>query len=97
MFYPTCYVYKITSDNDSTSNNETNSSDKKSDISSIKKSKTSTLTSTATTTSTTNSTVDLLSNINKTDNTLIKNLSNQLLISAQRNNCTDIENKYAMI
>ncbi|CAF4601941.1 unnamed protein product, partial [Rotaria magnacalcarata] len=38
-----------------------------------------------------NSPLDLLSNNNKNESMLIKNLANQLLISAQRNNCIDIE------
>ncbi|CAF4151896.1 unnamed protein product, partial [Rotaria sp. Silwood1] len=41
--------------------------------------------------STNNIRLDLLSNNNKNENILIKNLANQLLITAQRNNCIDIE------
>ncbi|CAF1072689.1 unnamed protein product [Rotaria magnacalcarata] len=100
MFYPTCYVYKIASNNDATtSSNETTPPTKKADLSSMKKSKIPT-SSTPTTlpppppsTAAMNSPLDLLSNNNKNESMLIKNLANQLLISAQRNNCIDIEKK----
>ena len=101
MFYPTCYVYKIIAIDESTANNEPISSNKNSDPSSTKKSKvppsttaTTTTTTTATTTTTNNTPFDLLTNQNKNDNILIKNLSNQLLISAQRTNCIDTEKKF---
>ncbi|CAF3409358.1 unnamed protein product, partial [Rotaria socialis] len=104
MFYPTCYVYKIASNNDAiTSSNETTPPTKKADLSSMKKSKIPTsLTPTTlppppppppSTTTAMNSPLDLLSNNNKNESMLIKNLANQLLISAQRNNCIDIEKK----
>lgn len=93
MFYPTCYVYKIIAIDESTANNEPISSNKKSDPSSTKKSKIPPST-TATTATTNNTPLDLLTNQNKNDNILIKNLSNQLLISAQRTNCIDTEKKF---
>ncbi|CAF0728160.1 unnamed protein product [Rotaria sordida] len=106
MFYPTCYVYKIASNNESPPSNETTPPNKKTDLSSTKKSKiplSSNIQSTpplvpplppSTATTTTNTRLDLLSNNNnKNENILIKNLANQLLISAQRNNCIDIEKK----
>jgi hypothetical protein len=93
MVYPTCYVYKIASTDDSTPSNETTPPNKKSDISSTKKSKIPTSTNLQSTT-TINTPLDLISNNNKNENILIKNLANQLLISAQRNNCIDVEKKY---
>lgn len=95
MFYPTCYVYKIVVIDETTASNETISSNKKPDLSSTKKSKlpTSTSLQPASTTTTINTPLDLITNSNKNDNILIKNLSNQLLISAQRTNCIDIEKK----
>jgi hypothetical protein len=93
MFYPTCYVYKIASNDDSPSSTETHSSNKKSDLSSTKKPKIPP-SSNSQSTPTTNPPLDSISNNTKTDDTLIKNLSNQLLISAQRNNCIDLEKKY---
>jgi hypothetical protein len=97
MFYPTCYVYKIASTEDSTSSNETTPATKKSDITSTKKSKIPISTNLPSTTTTINTPLDLISNHNKNENSLIKNLANQLLISAQRNNCIDIEKKYWFI
>ena len=107
MFYPTCYVYKIVAMDESTTTNEPISSNKKSDLSSsVKKSKTLPATTTiaaasaptTTTTTTNNNTLlDILTNSNKNDNILVKNLSNQLLISAQRTNCIDIEKKFVQI
>ena len=107
MFYPTCYVYKIVAMDESTTTNEPISSNKKSDLSSsAKKSKTLPATTTiaaasaptTTTTTTNNNTLlDILTNSNKNDNILVKNLSNQLLISAQRTNCIDIEKKFVQI
>lgn len=94
MFYPTCYVYKIITIDQSTANNEPISSNKKSDLSSTKKSKIPPSTTATTTTTTNNTPLDLLTNQNKNDNILIKNLSNQLLISAQRTNCIDTEKKF---
>lgn len=95
MFYPTCYVYKIGSNEEINTSNETIPSTKKSDLSSTKKSK---LPQSTTATSTINTPLDLIANNNnKNENILIKNLSNQLLISAQRNNCIDIEKKYYFI
>jgi len=101
MFYPTCYVYKIGSIDETNSSNESTPPpplNKKSDISSTKKSKIppSTNLQSATTTAI-NTSIDLITNNNKNENILIKNLSNQLLISAQRNNCIDIEKKYLII
>ena len=80
MFYPTCYVYKIGSNDESSTTNENT---KKSDVNSMKKTKNPPSTTP----------LDLLSNSTKTDNALVKNLSNQLLISAQRTNCVDLEKK----
>ena len=108
MFYPTCYVYKIVAMDESTTTNEPISSNKKSDLSSsAKKSKTlpatttiaaaSAPTTTTTTTTNNNTLLDILTNSNKNDNILVKNLSNQLLISAQRTNCIDIEKKFVQI
>ena len=95
MFYPTCYVYKIASNNESISNHRTTSSNKKCDVSSIKKSKNpTTSTIQSTTTPSINSPLDLGLSTNKNETMLIKNLSNQLLICAQRNNCIDLEIKY---
>lgn len=100
MFYPTCYVYKIVAMDETTAtNNEPISSNKKSDLSSTKKSKTppsttATAAATAAPPTTNNTPLDVLTNSNKNDNILVKNLSNQLLISAQRTNCIDIEKKY---
>jgi hypothetical protein len=93
MFYPTCYVYKIAPIDEPNSSNETTTANKKSDIPSTKKSKIPTSTNLQSTTTTINTPMDLITNNNKNDNTLIKNLSDQLLISAQRNNCIDIEKK----
>ncbi len=95
MFYPTCYVYKIGSIDETNSSNESTPPplpNKKSDISSTKKSKIPPSTTNLQSTS-----IDLITNNNKNENILIKNLSNQLLISAQRNNCIDIEKKYFVI
>ena len=88
MFYPACYVYKIASMDDSTTNNDTTSSNKKCDVTSTKKPKNPPASSIPSPTNITTLS-DLLSNGNKNENQLIKNLSNQLLISAQRNNCID--------
>ncbi len=93
MFYPTCYVYKIAPIDESNSSNETTTTaNKKSDIPSTKKSKIPTSTNLQSST-TINTPLDLITNNNKNENILIKNLSDQLLISAQRNNCIDIEKK----
>jgi hypothetical protein len=92
MFYPTCYVYKIAPIDESNSSNETTAANKKSDISSTKKSKVPTSTNLQSAT-TINTPLDLITNNNKNENILIKNLSDQLLISAQRNNCIDTEKK----
>ncbi len=89
MFYPTCYVYKIASTDDSPSNPETLPSNKKSDAKKPKIPPSSNPQST----STNPPSLDLITNNNKTEDILIKNLSNQLLISAQRNNCIDLEKK----
>jgi hypothetical protein len=83
MFYPTCYVYKIGTNDES----NTISTNKKSDISNTKKPKS------TTTAITTNPPLDLISNSNKFENSLIKNFANNLLISAQRNNCIDLDKK----
>lgn len=92
MFYPTCYVYKIASADEPLPSNETSNKSKKPDVSSAKKSKTPAA-STNPTSTTINNPLDLISNVNKNENLLIKNLSNQLLISAQRQNCVDLEKK----
>lgn len=92
MFYPTCYVYKIASTDDSPASPETLPTNKKSDLSSSKKTKTPP-SSNPPSTSPNPSLLDSISNNNKTEDILIKNLSNQLLISAQRNNCIDLEKK----
>jgi hypothetical protein len=77
MFYPTCYVYKIGT------NDEINLTNKKSDISTMKKTKS----------TTTIIPLDLTSNTNKIESSLIKDFANNLLITAQRNNCIDIDKK----
>jgi hypothetical protein len=95
MFYPTCYVYKIAPNDEPSSSNETTPPNKKSDVSSAKKSKIPTSSNIPPPPPPTiNTPLDLLSNNNKNENILIKNLANQLLISAQRNNCIDIDKKY---
>ena len=95
MFYPTCYVYKILPNDDENSK-------KTDETTSTTTAKTTTTTTTTTTTkkvktppdSKTNSSIDLLANHStKLEHNLIKNLSNQLLISAQRTNSIDIEKK----
>jgi len=83
MFYPTCYVYKIGTNDESTTIHETPSSNKKSDISPTKKSKSST--------KIINTSLDEPSNTNKIESSLVKKFANNLLISAQRNNCIDLE------
>jgi hypothetical protein len=85
MFYPTCYVYKIGLNDEN--NDPTN---KKSDV---KKSKISPTSNVQSASLTVNPALDLMSNNTKNENILIKNLSNQLLISAQRNNCIDLDKK----
>jgi hypothetical protein len=85
MFYPTCYVYKIGTNDESITTNENISTNKKSDISTTKKSKS--------TTTIINPPLDLTSNTNKIESSLIKNFANNLLISAQRNNCIDLTKK----
>jgi hypothetical protein len=85
MFYPTCYVYKIGTHDESINTNETTSTNKKSEISTTKKSK-STITNV-------NTTLDSTSNINKIESSLIKDFADNLLISAQRYNCIDPEKK----
>ena len=92
MFYPTCYVYKIATTDESTMTNESSTNSKKSEATSTKKSKNPNLSNVPKTT-TINNPLDLISNTNKNENLLIKNLSSQLLISAQRNSCIDIEKK----
>jgi hypothetical protein len=82
MFYPTCYVYKIGTNDESITPNEPTSTNKKSDILTTKKSK-----STRTIISTPLDAAD------KIESSLIKNFANNLLISAQRNNCIDLEKK----
>ncbi|CAF4766441.1 unnamed protein product, partial [Rotaria sp. Silwood1] len=89
MFYPTCYVYKIGSNDELTTNNENTSTNKKSNTSTTKKPK-----STATTTTTTiNASLDIATNKNKIENSFIKKFANNLLVTIQRNNCIDIEKK----
>jgi hypothetical protein len=81
MFYPTCYVYKIGINDESATTNESNSTSKKSDVSTTKK----------TTVSTTISRP--IDDTIKIESSLIKKFANNLLISAQRNNCIDLEKK----
>ncbi|CAF2788936.1 unnamed protein product [Rotaria sp. Silwood2] len=88
MFYPTCYVYKIGSNDESTTNNENTSTNKKSNTSITKKPK-----STATTTTSINTTLDITSNKNIIENSFIKKFANNLLVATQRNNCIDLEKK----
>ena len=78
MFYPTCYVYKIGTNDESIIPNESTSTNKKSDM---KKSKP------------TITIIDTPLDTNKIENSLIKNFANNLLISAQRNNCVDLDKK----
>ena len=97
MFYPTCYVYKIGPIDEATPNSEPNAAvNKKTDITTTKKSKLSPA-CVVQPTSTVSTCLDLLSNASKTESTLLKNLANQLLISAQRNNCIDPEKKYVLV
>jgi hypothetical protein len=77
MLYPTCYVYKIGTNDDLSSSNENSSTNKKS-----RKCKSPTRI------------IDQTSNTDKTETSLIKNFANNLLISAQRNNCIDVDKKY---
>ncbi|CAF2638292.1 unnamed protein product [Rotaria sp. Silwood2] len=86
MFYPTCYVYKIGSNDESTTNNENTSTNKKSTASTTKKPK-------STTTTTINASLDIISNKNKIENSFIKKIANHLLVTTQRNNCIDLEKK----
>jgi predicted transglutaminase-like protease len=85
MFYPTCYVYKIGTHDESMTTNETTSTNKKSETSTTKKSKANV--------PIVNTTLDSLSNTNKIENSLIKDFADNLLISAQRYNCIDPEKK----
>ena len=96
MFYPTCYVYKIGPIDEATPNAEPATVNKKTDITTTKKSKLSPA-SVVQPASTVSTCLDLLSNASKTESSLIKNLANQLLISAQRNNCVDLEKKYVRV
>ena len=77
MYYPTCYVYKIGLNDETSSPNQTPSTAKN-----PKKSKSPTRN------------IDLTPNTNKIENSLIKKFTNNLLISAQRNNCIDLDKKY---
>lgn len=91
MFYPTCYVYKIGTNDETISNNNNNNINKKSDQpTTTQKPKQNKPSSTATTTTTS---LDPISNKNKFENSLIKNFANNLLITAQRNNCIDLDKK----
>ncbi len=81
MFYPTCYVYKIGTNDESITPNEPTSTNKKSDISTTKKSKS------------TRTIINTPLDADKIESSLIKNFANNLLISAQRNNCIDLEKK----
>ena len=95
MFYPTCYVYKIAPNEEPSPSNETATANKKADVSSVKKSKIPTLSSTSSSTPTATTTpLNVTSKDTKNDSGLIKSLANQLLISAQRNNCVDLDKKY---
>jgi hypothetical protein len=85
MFYPTCYVYKIGTHDESMTTNETTSTNKKSEISPTKKSKS--------TVANINTPTDLNSNINKIESSLIKDFADNLLIGAQRYNCIDLEKR----
>lgn len=95
MFYPTCYVYKISTNDPSTSstttttsNNEASSTNKRSEISTTKKCKSTTANLTPS--------LDTFSNTNKIESALIKDFANNLLISAQRNNAIDFEKRSAV-
>ncbi|CAF1646210.1 unnamed protein product, partial [Adineta ricciae] len=99
MFYPTCYVYKIAPNEEPSPSNETATANKKPDVSSTKKSKiptssiaTSSSSSSSAPTATTTP-LNVISKDTKNDSGLIKSLANQLLISAQRNNCVDLDKK----
>jgi hypothetical protein len=81
MFYPTCYVYKIGTNDESITPNEPTSTNKKSDISTTKKSKS------------TRTIINTPLDADKIESSLIKNFANNLLISAQRNNCIDLDKK----
>lgn len=85
MFYPTCYVYKIGTNEESASTTETAPTNKKAEVSTRKKS--------ISGTASPNTTLDAVGNPNKIENTLIKDFANNLLISAQRNNCIDPEKR----
>ncbi|CAF0983342.1 unnamed protein product [Rotaria sordida] len=93
MFYPTCYVYKIGSNDESTTNNENTSTNKKSNTSITKKPKSTATTTTTTTTTSINTSLDITSNKNKIDNSFIKKFANNLLVATQRNSCIDLEKK----
>ncbi|CAM4949581.1 unnamed protein product [Rotaria socialis] len=84
MFYPTCYVYKVGSNEESPPNNESASTNKKPNSSTSKK---------PTPTTATNAPLDATANKNKFDSSFIKKFANNLLVTAQRNNCTDLEKK----
>lgn len=85
MFYPTSYVYKIGTNDESINTSETTSTNKKSDLSTTKKSKSPT--------TNLNTSLDSISNTNKIESALIKDFANNLLISVQRNNCLDLEKR----
>ena len=88
MFYPTCYVYKIGTNDPPLNSNETNSTNKKSEIATTKKSKSTTVNL--------NPSLRSTSNTSKIESALIKDFANNLLISAQRNNCIDFEKRSVM-
>ena len=85
MFYPTCYVYKIgVTDSMSTTASDNVSTSKKRDLSmNNKRSKVR-----ATIINTPSSSIPVS---NKIETSLIKKFANNLLISAQRTNCIDLE------
>jgi hypothetical protein len=90
MFYPTCYVYKIGINDESATTNESNSTSKTIYIN--KKIKICFLTTKKKTTVSTTISRPIDDTI-KIESSLIKKFANNLLISAQRNNCIDLEKK----
>ncbi|CAF4513608.1 unnamed protein product, partial [Didymodactylos carnosus] len=91
MSYPTCYIYKVGSDETSTvTNNESpsNSTSKTSSTSQTASLKTKTAVAT-------NNTIPTITQ--KIDVRARKQLASDLLLSTQRNNCIDVEKKQEMI
>ncbi|CAF0742850.1 unnamed protein product [Didymodactylos carnosus] len=93
MSYPTCYIYKVTTNEPLTTTNNESSTNSTSKIS--PSSQTSSLKSISKPTVTTNNTLSPI--IQKLDIRETKKLANNLLISAQRNNCIDMEKKQEMM